>query len=496
MRPARPPRASDPVGPRHALPGARACALLGGLTVAVAACASNVPDGQVIRIDTTQTFQTMLGWEVTAWIGQWACPPDTSRAPIALPFYRDQVIEMAADLGINRVRVELRSGAEAPVDVFAAYRDGRASSEEWRQAWYAPINDNDDPFVIDSAGFHFGEVDLKIREIVVPLRTRLEERGERLYVNLNYISFPSGIGSAMHREDPEEYAELMLAAFQHIDRTWGFVPDAVEIALEPDMGRDPWTPTQIANAMLATARRLRGAGYAPDFIAPSTLNMATGVAYYKAMMAIPGVAGLLSEFSYHRYQGSSRSSAEEIGRIQAETGIRTAMLERRYASYDEIHEDLGVANNSSWQQYALAGCSPDEPVGRLFSIDATDPMHPVVSLSTRAQYLQQYFRHVRRGAIRVAATTIDPQLDPLAFINADGNAVVIVKADGPRRFSLLGLPPGRYSATFTTGPDDHAVDASAVAASEVIIERDQAVDLAIPERGVLTVFGESVDEKS
>jgi len=461
--------------------------LAGALTFA--ACAQSESDEQVIAVDTTRAFQTIDGWEATAWISEWACPPDPSPVPRALPFFTDTLFDLTVDLGINRIRVETRSGAERPDDPFAAYRSGRITEPDWEADWYKPINDNDDPLLIDTAGFHFGELDLKIRTTVLPLRERLEKQGERLHVTLNYVSFNSDDSALVHRNDPEEYAEFMLAAFQHIDRVFGFVPDAIEIVLEPDLGKRPWTPQQIGDAILATAHRFAGAGYHPEFIAPSTVSMATGIVFFDQLSRMPGVTGLLSEFSYHRYRNVSRQSIEAIGRIALDRGVRTAMLERRGAGYLMLHQDLALSNNSAWQQYALAGCAPDEPVGRLFAIDATDPEHPIVRTSERAKYFRQYFHYIRRGAVRVGAQTADRALDPLAFINADGLAVVVVKASRGRRFSIAGVPPGRYGITYTTGPNDHSVDQAAVPLPDIVIAPGQSLDTAIPDRGVITVFG-------
>jgi hypothetical protein len=170
------------------------------------------------------------------------------------------------------------------------------------------------------------------------------------------------------------------------------------------------------------------------------------------------------------------------------------MLERRGAGYEELHEDLAVANNSAWQQYALAGCSPEEPVGRLFSIDASDPARPRVTTSSRALYFAQYFRWIRRGAVRVAANTIDPYLDPIAFVNTDGRAVIVVKADRARNFSVDGLPAGRYGIVHTTGPDNHTVDAAAVESGDVTLRAGQRLETAIPARGVITIYAKDAPD--
>jgi hypothetical protein len=71
-------------------------------------------------------------------------------------------------------------------------------------------------------------------------------------------------------KDPQEYAELALALFQHMQQRYGFVPDSWEVILEPDNG----TPFQgngqlIGQALVATAASAGGGGLPPK-VAPST----------------------------------------------------------------------------------------------------------------------------------------------------------------------------------------------------------------------------------
>ncbi len=61
---------------------------------------------------------------------------------------------------------------------------------------------------------------------------------------------------------PAEYAEFMLAVFQHLRDKYGIVPDAIEMILEPDNGTS-WTPSALGQAMVAAADRL-GAGGVPS----------------------------------------------------------------------------------------------------------------------------------------------------------------------------------------------------------------------------------------
>ena len=55
-----------------------------------------------VVIDPTTTHQTMAGWEATAWASQ--------ESP-AFPNFKDALFDQAVDdVGINRLRLEVRSG--------------------------------------------------------------------------------------------------------------------------------------------------------------------------------------------------------------------------------------------------------------------------------------------------------------------------------------------------------------------------------------------------
>ncbi len=93
------------------------------------------------------------------------------------------------ELGLDRVRVELMSGLENPVDWFTQFRNGQISVATYKQHWYEIVNDNSDPFSINPAGFQWAALDYKVDNIVTGMRQLLAARGEQLYVNLNYVDF-------------------------------------------------------------------------------------------------------------------------------------------------------------------------------------------------------------------------------------------------------------------------------------------------------------------
>ncbi|HZQ09199.1 MAG TPA: hypothetical protein VFD70_21665, partial [Anaerolineae bacterium] len=178
--------------------------------------------GVVITLEPNIKYQTISGWEATAEVGQ--------NDSAAFPKYKDQLYDLAVnDLGINRLRVEIKSGAENPTDYFAQYQNPatRPSEAEMRKHVYEIINDNADPNVINPDGFHFSELDSEMENIVLPMKQRLQARGEKLLINLNYIDF--GSSPFEHKDHPEEYAEFVLSTYQHLQNKYGIVPDAWEV---------------------------------------------------------------------------------------------------------------------------------------------------------------------------------------------------------------------------------------------------------------------------
>ena len=442
----------------------------GQATIVVQAGTTGGGSGSVV-VNTAALEQVMAGWEATAQAGQ---------GTAAFPLYRDTLFSLAVnDLGINRLRVAVRSGIEDTIDYYSLRKS--LAENAYNCISYQTVNDNGDPNQINPAGFHFAEIDSTIEEVVLPMKQRLEARGEHLYLNFNYTAF-SCAGQVDIHTNPAEYAEFVLAVFQHAQQKYGLVPDAWEMILEPD-NHTPWgNPALIGAALAAAAQRLAAAGYHPAFIAPSTESAALAAPWFDALEAVPGVPGKLMELSYHRYLGVSATSIAAIGQRTVQYGVRSAMLEHIGADYNELIDDLLHGRVSAWQQYTLAFTGADNG-GKYYVVNVTNPAQPTVTLSSRARYLRQFFRYVRFGAVRVDAATKVGGVTPVAFVNADGRVVVVIRAAGAVSLTVQGLPPGTYGETYTTAA------ATDVASADQTITAGQLVQATIPAAGILTIFG-------
>lgn len=441
-------------------------------------CGGGSPDlsasaAAVIEISPSITYQTMTGWEGTAQIGQ-TCARD-----VFLP-YRDPLLDrLVNELGINRVRLELTSGTENPIDWFTLFYTGQVSPASARSRRYEIINDNADPRATNPAGFQFAMLDHDAEHVVNPLRQLLAARAERLYVTLTYVDF--GNTPFEHSQNPDEYAEFILATFQHLQQKYGWVPDAVELILEPDNTAN-WRPSTIGPAIVATGDRLKAAGFKPAFIAPSNTNASGAVTSFDELARIPRVLEYLTDLAYHRYSGVSRGVLEAIGARSVQYGIRTGMLEHIASGYEDLHEDLEHGRVSAWQQYALSYCSGSDDGTKYYQIDADNAAQPQIILGSRSRFLRQYFLFVRMGAVRIGAASTDGRFDPLAFRNPNGRFTVVVKASGSGEFQVRNLPAGTYGRKFTTA-SQFDIDLT-----DVGIAAGQALLASIPESGVMTLY--------
>lgn len=438
----------------------------------------------VISLDPGTTYQTMSGWEAIAW---------ASNESPAFGNFIDEVLHRSVhEVGINRIRLEVRAGVENTRDYWTEYQEEQIEYADWRCNRYATVNDDADPEHIEWEGFHFSELDWVVEHIANPLRDEMADDGQALYINVNYVAFTGQIqcgGQYLH-DDAQEYAEFVLATYLHLEEKYGWVPDAWEILLEPD-NVSQWNGALIGHAVVEAAARLEANGFTPRFIVPSTTNMGNASRYFDDMVAAtPECLPYVMEVCYHRYGGVSAANLQAIVNRAVSHGLNTSMLEwwNNANTYATLHEDLKQGRNSAWQRGVFAGVGNVDASAKLFAIDGTDPLHPEVNLNHGTKYLRQYFLFVRPGAVRIGASATPGSLDPLAFVHPDGSTVVVVKATAATSFSVENLSAGLYGIKYTTGTGNNRPTAYDVDHPDVILKAAETLDTNIPGPGVITIY--------
>jgi hypothetical protein len=417
----------------------------------------------------------MTGWEATAQAGH--------ESP-AYPLYRDTLLSLAAgDLGLNRLRLEVRSGVEHTRDHYHEGQAGRLRGDAYRCARYETVNDNNDPHVINWDGFKFTELDRTVETVALPLQRAIASRGGRMVLNVTYVSFlrQCPLGRRYDHTDAAEYAEFVLATSIHLRDKYGLVPDLWEVILEPD-NTDDWSSATIGHAVVAAAARLRENGFATRFVAPSNTAMEAAVRYYDALRSMPGVRSEWAELSYHRYRVNTKGVLRAIAARVQRDSVRSAMLEHIGSDVDDLLDDLTIANVSAWSLYALANVSDKDRGGLYYIVDESDAAHPTVREGKRTPFLRQVFRAAQLGAVRIGASSDGNVARPVAFRNPDGRVGVAIRTTRPARLTVRGLPAGRYAVTYATLQRPHGTlgDTVIAARGDVVAE--------IPAAGVLTVL--------
>jgi len=300
-----------------------------------------------------------------------------------------------------------------------------------------------------------------------------------LGITASYIVFPSQTcaGGLYHDTDPEEYAEFAVAVITHLRDQYGAAPDTWELVNEPAYDQH-WPPERIAPALLALDRRLRLAGFNVKLIAPSNANASEALSYTNTLMA-SSAASLVSQIGYHRYGGATASVIQALGDQAKAHGISTAMTEHIASGHEDLMEDLTIGMASTWSQFTLAYPTTDNGA-QYYPIQGT-----TVQTGSRTRYLRHFFRHVRRGAVRVAATSRESRIKPVAFRNTSGRMVVVMNIDAPGTLSVGGLRPGNYGVGYETTNDNDA------SAPDVTVGAAGRAAVSMPAAGVLVLYQKS-----
>lgn len=446
-----------------------------------------------VTVDQNTSYQTFLGWESTAQNGY-------LEFPASYPNWDTETLDAIADLGITKIRTEILSGlVENSTDYYQLFLDdgvdkvNNTTPTSWanvRNNRTVPVNDNGDSNSINSSGFQWSMLDRQINEVIIPLKSRIEANGETLRWSVCYVHFSTS--NQLHVNTPAEYGELILAVWEHVNSTFGFVPDSLEVYLEPDNPNCQVTPSELA-AMIQYARdRLVNAGFQKPYIIAPSMTYGGDTEQYAIDIETANATAYsyIDELSYHRYDPAPTTGELSSLRTKAlADGKNTAMLEYIGADMFDLYEDLRYARCSSWQQYTMAYLLSEagsDNGGQYFLIGGS-PTY-AVTMAERTKYLRHFIKYIRPNAVMKGVTNSSVNYEGVVFQNPNGTYVVVVKCNGAGDIDIVGLPAGTYEIRYTLGNGTSAPSSYDQAFSNQTITEGQDVSFSMAGQGVVTIF--------
>lgn len=434
-----------------------------------------------VTVDTGTSYQTWKGWEATCQAAhQYKVGPDTYEYPsTTFPNYDDNLFAAMLDLGINRLRLEMKfsdvnvtgykdSGTPNP-----AVQPSTAAEGDWRhERWVSAMD-----------------------AVVMPYRTLLAAQGEQLWVSFCLVDFDDAGYDA--ENTPSEYSFFVKKVMTKFWTDYGFLPNSIEAILEPDNGENltNWTATKIANnivqaqADLAADGTLGPAGAGNiKWIAPTTTNGPAATTWYTNMKtANASVTALMDQVSYHLYVNMDASQRNTLRTNAEGDGNSPMMGELIAATHLTCYEDLIEARVNAWQQYTLAFpyTGWTETGSEYFEVNQSTW---VVTMNPRTKYLRSYFKYIRLNAVMKGVTNSDANFKGVPFLNANGTYVVPIKCLASGTINVKSLPAGTYGIRYTTGDGTAAPSAFDTALANQTITAGQDVSFSMPAAGVVTVF--------
>jgi hypothetical protein len=402
-----------------------------------------------ISIDPNRLGQTLSGWEVTARF--WEFDKTNDRYDGTWLNSRDGIVQkLIDDAGITRVRLELRSGVENPVDYWSQFVTGQISY------YYEKINDNTNPAIANAGGFQWSSFDYYIENFLIPMRAELTARNRILYVNLCFVDFNSTPfkGTLSFSSSANEYAELITMAAMRLRDKYGINADALEIILEPD-NSDGWSGASIGRGILAAKSRLAAAGINPKIIAPSASTAGGAIGFLDGIGTIAGANSAVNMVSYHRYDGASADqSLGSIRQRAAALGAETGMLEYTTATVANFFRDMEFGGASAWQSYSAAKKADSQAASPTAAVLWRSPTGQL-ALTSQFSRIAAVQREVKPGArARYVGSQLGSDM-PLDFVNPDGSEVIAVYSPGGSTLEISGAGHTAYTITIA-GPNGAA----------------------------------------
>lgn len=479
---------------------------------ALASLASTASAQTRVAVDVSRTHQTMEGFGATTMSLAYAA---VDNVPSAL---RTQAIDaLYAQVRLNLGNVQVEPCEASPTNVFD------------------PQNDNADPASTNATGFNWAQ-SVNAHDLVVapgmPLGFTDFWLGPVIQTGFA-LRWAPAIRSTDRSRYLAELAEHVLAVVTHWRDTYGITPRFVQLYNEPTSGNHEVVgadATELADTVAAVGARLAAGGFSSmRIIVPAEETEEISLANAMTIFANASAAPYVGAIGYHPYPYGSRYASvpnilassgmgtpdaaevlvrNELRDLGAAHGVPVFMLEVSHSElpFDDfrnvlgraihVHDELVYADaaaffgmNAMWDTVShmqhFAGRPDPGFWNETDTIVLIDVGASRVVISPMGRAIGHYARFLRRGAVRVDATSDDSRVLVTAFREPTLGRIVIVAINAnssPRDVSVTigGATLGTtFQAELSTSAAPWAPISGSVAGG--------ALGITLPASSVMTV---------
>ena len=347
-------------------------------------------------------------------------------------------------------------------------------------------NDNDDPLKTDFKAFRFKWQDANIGKWLLPIKQRIERRGEKMVL---YISYD--LDSSLTPEwllQPDEYAEMAVTTLKYFKETYNMEPDYWTVLNEPGNQR-PGNPKLVAQLIARTGTRIREEGFKTRMSGPEVVTPRQITDYMKALNDTPGALAQIGQLTYHLYWDPMNIiHRNEIRNWGQKLGITTAQTEwlggKGLNVAEVLYLDLVEANTSSWEQYGLCWTANRYNTAGGGDYFVLEPDYSAYYMNINAWYLRQFMKYIRPGDVRISISSTDPKIKPVAFTKPDGRQTVVVinSSRDAKDINIKDLSPGSYEVILTDSRNKGEV------LPQKVVAASESLTFQMPARSVVTFY--------
>ena len=363
-----------------------------------------------VTLDPAQRFQTIQGFGTTqrlfddphttetfnpATRRAAAIPPASEQAKILDALYRD--------LGLTRVRFH-PEGVE-------------------------PVNDNGDPNSTDLSKFVLA---WKAADGHIASVKSLLPRGVTTY----YAS-PLFVEPWMNESNPDEYVEWAMVMLRHWKQQ-GLEMPYFSIMNEPSYygGQKSWSGTWLRDVTKRLGARLAAEGFRTKLVVPDDVSPDNAYPRLQVILADPQARQYLGAVSYHLY---GRGNERDIARLAKQHGLPVWMSEfstpDNWREWANLTHELLAEYDVSAVDY-MWGFFGDWDRSQLVRLRVNGSNYVGFDFTREYYVMGQYSRFARPGAVRIAATSSDPELKAVAFLGGE-KPIVVVTNNGTQDRTVL-----------------------------------------------------------